>query len=229
MTLNFKSQLQRLLHDREIVKLLNYRLTRKKNCMDTLDDIYDGEMYQKLLATDEFSSSPFNLSYTFNTDGCQAANSSNVSIWPIYAMIHELPPKLRSKNMFLVGLWVHKKEPNMNTFLRPFVNEANFLVDERVKWELNGQVMTSKVFPICCCVDSVARPRMLCVTRFNGHFGCSFCEHPTVSVEGYRKYVMSAEVPPHRTINQYDQLWQDRSIITLPQRKTKVFKVHQYS
>lgn len=199
VTLNFKSQVLRLLNNPDIAKVLDYRFVRKKNGINTLNDIYDGAMYRKLAATKEFSSCPFNLSYTFNTDGCQAANSSNVSIWPVYAMIHELPPKLRSKNMFLVGLWVHKKEPNMNTFLRPFVDEANSLVEEGVQWTFNGELVTSKVFPICCCVDSVARPGMLCMNRFNGHFGCNFCEHPTVGIEGYRKYVMTTEVPPDRT------------------------------
>lgn len=79
----------------------------------------------------------------------------------------------------------------MNTFLQPFVDEANFLANESVKWELNGSVVTSKVYPICCCVDSVARPCMLNMTRFNGSYGCSFCEHPTEG-DRYRKYTISA-------------------------------------
>lgn len=105
---------------------------------------------------------------------------------------------MRSRHMFLIGLWVHQKEPNMNTFLQPFVDEANFLANKGVKWELNGSVVTSKVYPICC-VDSVARSSMLNMTRFHGSYGCNFCEHPTEGVDRYRKYTISTYVPPDRT------------------------------
>lgn len=35
--------------------------------------------------------------------------------------------------------------------------------------------------------------------RFNGFYGCNFCEHPTEGVDGYRRYTMSTCVPPNRT------------------------------
>lgn len=50
-------------------------------------------------------------------------------------MIHEIPPELRSKHMILAGIWVHRHEPNMNTFLKPFVDEANSLARNGIQWE----------------------------------------------------------------------------------------------
>ncbi|XP_071570621.1 uncharacterized protein [Temnothorax nylanderi] len=199
ITLNFTCQLQILLNNPNISKHLDHRFSRRKENNNALEDIYDGYMYKKYSAPGNQLDSRWNLSYTFNTDGCQAAKSSKTSIWPIYAMLHELPLKMRSKHMFLIGLWVHKKEPNMNTFLRPFVNEANSLARDGVQWNLNNEIITSKVYPICCCVDSVARPCILNMIRFNGFYGCNFCEHPTEGVDGYRRYTMSTCVPPNRT------------------------------
>ncbi|XP_018366001.1 PREDICTED: uncharacterized protein LOC108763135 [Trachymyrmex cornetzi] len=82
---------------------------------------------------------------------------------------------------------------------QPFVNEANSLARNGVQWNLNNEIITSKVYPICCCVDSVARPCILNMIRFNGFYGCNFCEHPTEGVDGYRRYTMSTCVPPNRT------------------------------
>ncbi|XP_011859092.1 PREDICTED: uncharacterized protein LOC105556604 isoform X2 [Vollenhovia emeryi] len=199
VTLNFTYQLQNLLNNPNVSKHLDYRYSRRKENNNALEDIYDGDMYKKYSAAGNQLDSRWNLSYTFNTDGCQAAKSSKTSIWPIYAMLHELPPEIRSKHMLLIGLWVHKKEPNMNTFLRPFVDEANSLARNGIQWNVNNKIITSKVYPICCCVDSVARPCILNMIRFNGFYGCNFCEHPTEGVDGYRRYTMSTCVPPNRT------------------------------
>ncbi|XP_039304623.1 uncharacterized protein LOC120357652 [Solenopsis invicta] len=199
ITLNFTYQLQILLNNPDISKHLDHRFSRRKENDNAFEDIYDGYVYKKYSAPGNQLDFRWNLSYTFNTDGCQAAKSSKTSIWPVYVMLHELPSEIRSKHMFLIGLWVHKKEPNMNTFLQPFVNEANSLARDGVQWNLNNEIITSKVYPISCCVDSVARPCILNMIRFNGFYGCNFCEHPTEGVDGYRRYTMSTCVPPNRT------------------------------
>lgn len=141
----------------------------------------------------------YNFSYIFNTDGCQTLNSSKVSMWPIYIMINELPLKIRSRNIITAGLWVHKFEPDMQIFLQPFVNQANELATTGFVWKLNNKVIRSKIFPILCCVDSVARCAMLNMKQYNGRFGCTFCEHPTFNVDGIRKYPISTTIPKNRT------------------------------
>lgn len=96
ITLNLESQLKNLLSNPEIYGQLDYRFTRQKKNEDALEQIYDGKMYKKYTGEGGLLSSRYNFSYTFNSDGCQAFNSSNLSVWPIYITIHELPPKLRS-------------------------------------------------------------------------------------------------------------------------------------
>lgn len=64
---------------------------------------------------------------------------------------------------------------------------------------MDSNTMKSKIIALCCCVDSVCRCALLNMKQFNGIFGCTFCYHPTVNVEGTRKYPIDENVPPLRT------------------------------
>ena len=59
----------------------------------------------------------------------------------------------------------------MNIFLDPLVNQSNKLSSEGLKWMNNGCEITSKLFPLGCCVDSPARSAMLNMKKFNGYNG----------------------------------------------------------
>lgn len=45
--------------------------------------------------SDSEKNNPHNISVTANTDGVALIKSSKISIWPIYMVINELPPKER--------------------------------------------------------------------------------------------------------------------------------------
>lgn len=197
--INVMDQLKKMLSDPKIVNNLHYRLFRTKKDITALEDIYDGDVYQRLIHRNDQLGNEWNLSYTFNTDGCQSSYNSKITVWPIYLMIHELPDHIRKKSMVLAGLWVAKTEPIMNVFLQPFVDQANKLSSEGLKWMYNGVEKSSKLFALGCCVDSVARCGILNMKRFNGTDGCTYCEHPTELIEGVRKYPMQVEVPIART------------------------------
>ena len=51
-------------------------------------DVLDGKEH-------EFLSEPGNVSLLLNTDGVSMFKSSNISIWPIWLVINELPPHIR--------------------------------------------------------------------------------------------------------------------------------------
>jgi len=59
-------------------------------------DITSGSEYKKM-AVEGFldRKNPYNITVTFNTDGISLFKSTNVSLWPIYLAINELPPKER--------------------------------------------------------------------------------------------------------------------------------------
>ena len=57
-----------------------------------INDVYDGEGYQKHAL---YLSHPAHVSLLLNTDGVALYRSSKVSIWPVWAVVNELPPTLR--------------------------------------------------------------------------------------------------------------------------------------
>lgn len=172
-------------------------MNRQKNNINNFEDIYDGFHNKECLKN--ILEDKFNFSYTFNTDGCQPAEKSRITAWPIFFMIHELPDYLRKKFMLLTGLWISKVEPTMNIFLQPFVDTANDLSPIGFEWFHDSEKIISKLFPLGCCVDSVARCAILNIKRFNGTYGCTFCEHPTVRIDKVRKYPMLENIPKTRT------------------------------
>lgn len=54
-----------------------------------ISDIHQGKKYPEMFV------SQGNITLTTNTDGVQLFKSSNVSMWPIWAIINELPPNMR--------------------------------------------------------------------------------------------------------------------------------------
>ncbi|KAK3916433.1 Protein TIC 214 [Frankliniella fusca] len=128
VTLDLKSQLQRFLAIPGMADILNNKNNRDKRNVDSLQDIFDGSEYKRLISGGIISEHDF--TYIFNTDGVQYLKGAKGSAWPLYIRLNELPPSLRQKYLFLAGVWVDSSEPVMNTFLEPFVNQANNLSSE---------------------------------------------------------------------------------------------------
>lgn len=61
-------------------------------CNHDITDIYDGEGYREFA---QFLSHSSHVSLMLNTDGVALYRSSNVSIWPIWGVVNELPATLR--------------------------------------------------------------------------------------------------------------------------------------
>ena len=55
-------------------------------------DVMDGCEYKKQR---QFLSGPGNISLLMNTDDVSMFKSSNISLWPIWVAINELPPHIR--------------------------------------------------------------------------------------------------------------------------------------
>jgi hypothetical protein len=82
--------------------LLGYRRDRKKTVPDNIEDVLDGDLYRELFDGEHFRGSSqqqktneLHISLQINTDGVAIFRSSKFSIWPVYAVINELPPHLR--------------------------------------------------------------------------------------------------------------------------------------
>lgn len=176
ITLSLEEQLRDLLKDKTFVDAIHYRFTRKRHREDSYEDIYDGDLYSKLSGPGGILSQWYNLSYTFNTDGFPVGGKSGKqTCWPIYVQINELPPKMRSKFMLLAGVYVGRHDPNMQLYLHPFVQEANFLSTQGINWIFNNKKINTKVIPLAACVDTPARSKILNMTLFSGAYGCTIC------------------------------------------------------
>lgn len=74
---------------------LKYRFKRGQIDSQRIGDVYQGHVYQQHFQPGKFLYNPHNVSLTGNTDGVALIKSSKISIWPIYMVINELPPKER--------------------------------------------------------------------------------------------------------------------------------------
>ena len=80
-------------------------------------EIIDGTKYKE-----KGVSFPNSLSLTCNTDGVLVFSASNVSLWPVYYIINELPLIVRRKHVILHALWNVIGKPRMECFLKPIVD-----------------------------------------------------------------------------------------------------------
>lgn len=173
--IDLESQITELFAIPGIYDQLQYRYTRVKKNSHSLEDIYDGKIYKELSEPGKFLSNKNNFTFTLNTDGASVADSSKASAWPVFLQINELSPHLRKKHMILGTVWVGKGHPVTNTFLKPLVDQLNYLYETGIPWKYNNNTITSRFMVLLCSVDSVARSMILRMTQFNGAFGCTFC------------------------------------------------------
>ena len=82
------------IEDKEFQSQLLGRFRRRQE-EGYISDVYDGKAYQIHIAEGGFLSNTMNISLLLNTDGVQVFKSSNLSLWPVYLVINELPPHLR--------------------------------------------------------------------------------------------------------------------------------------
>ncbi|XP_046398529.1 uncharacterized protein LOC124165253 [Ischnura elegans] len=157
-------------------------------------------MYKKLCEPGEPLSDPKNVSVTINTDGLALGESSTQAAWPLFMDINELSPQTRKKYLIYAGMWVGRKQPNMNIFLKPFVNDLKKLANDGFAWkDSNGVEQRSKVIPILAVLDSGAQYKFLNLTSFSGYMGCTFCYQRAENTQRGRRFTVCKEPAALRT------------------------------
>lgn len=163
-----------------------------------LQDIFDGKLYRKFQNSLPPETRYRYVSGCMNTDGAKKFDSSKSSIDPIYLMLNELPPHIRTKKLITCGLWYNKKKPEMAAFVDKFVDILNRLETEGIKCEIENEEKIIKLFVVTACLDSVARAPLQGTMQFNGAYGCSWCLHPGFHAEGSMRYPLIEENIPFR-------------------------------
>lgn len=173
-----------------------------------ITDVMDGRMYQNLLKQGALAADDLTLSW--NCDGVPICNS--YSIWPLQFMINELPYTQRKENVMVAGLWFGPKKPNMNTFLKPFIDDCCNLAENPFQWkDSNGTVHSSKVFALVCSSDAVARPLLRNCKQFNGEYGCDWCLHPGTMVKKGRGSKRSYPYDEEKQAARSDVMFKDNA------------------
>ncbi|XP_065209209.1 uncharacterized protein LOC135837754 [Planococcus citri] len=153
---------------------------------EQMQNLVDSKTFQDLLASQKVQQNDIckstyyksldldanDLTLQINTDGVSPFNSSNVSFWPLFATINEIPHVYQRRYMLLCGIWLNKTKPPMNLFLHKFVRE---LIDLGSDGIMSKCGTFSRIYVILVTCDSVARPCVQNINQFNGKFGCSFC------------------------------------------------------
>ncbi|XP_034025332.1 uncharacterized protein LOC117509727 [Thalassophryne amazonica] len=190
-----KTQLQRMMKVPEVAAALENRNIDEILRETNINDIVHGKLYKNLLHDGIIG--PSDLSLLFNTDGVSIFKSSNFSVWPLFATVNEIPPHMRRKHMIMAGLWFGECKPNMNTFLKPFVDELRDLGADG----LHSPLGQTRIFALCLSADAPARSLVRNSKQFNGKYGCDWCKQegtpiPNGNGPPIRTYPYSGEALP---------------------------------
>lgn len=166
---------------------LNFRFSRKKTEPNNIEDIFDAEVYKKLVDGGGPLRDPKNISLTWNTDGIPIFKSSKFSVWPFYCIINELNfiERTKRENMIFAGLWYGDSKPSMITFLKPLSDTLSKLADNGVVVQpagMKSEPFVCKVLTIAGTCDLPAKALVLNSVQYNGKFGCHKCEQPGETV-----------------------------------------------
>lgn len=169
------NQLQVMYSRPGFFNVLQFR-SQKPHIPGVFSDVYDGHLYQTWVKNG-FLNNPYNISFSWYTDGIPVFKSSQISIWPIYLTINELPFKDRKKrqNLLLLGFWYGNEKPDMNTVFHKFrpqleqiANGIEITLPDNSVIFIKGVVLTG----VC---DLPAKSNCLNFTQYNGAHGCASC------------------------------------------------------
>ena len=133
MVYSIGTQLKTLFESGEVQQYMcRNDVSTNENC--GIFDLTDGSEYRKLKIC-----FPESLSLTCNTDGVPVFSSSNVSLWPVYFTINELPLRMRNTHMLLSALWLGSVKPRIDTLFSPILQELEKLSSEGFSWISNGK------------------------------------------------------------------------------------------
>ncbi|KAG8171808.1 hypothetical protein JTE90_006165, partial [Oedothorax gibbosus] len=171
--LSASNQLKSILERPGVLHSINDNKVKHVCNSGKICDLYDGRVYKKFK---EEHGNDNNLTFMWFTDGAALFKSSNVSIWPLYLAINELPfvQRFKPQNLILVALWVGERKPDMNLFFRCCDNFLND-VGKGLSVVVNGVSHFVKEHILCGTCDLPAKCSILNMIQFNGSYGCAKC------------------------------------------------------
>ena len=114
------------------------------------------------------------IQLVLNIDGASVFKSRNISVWPVWVQMLNLPPLLRcsDKNMSLLALWHGEGKPDFKIFLDKIVYELKTALNRCFDFEGIGKASFVARSLVC---DMPATAHSLCMSQHMGYFSCTFC------------------------------------------------------
>ena len=111
-----------------------------------------------------------------STDGVSIIRSSGQELYPCWATVGDLPPKLRFSfsNLVLCSLWFGFGKLDFNSVFNILKSELR----RSVYLQINNRLCHVIFNVIVTTADSPARAAILNMIQYNGYFGCHLCDEP---------------------------------------------------
>ena len=147
-------------------------------------DVFEGRVWRdfQMFNGSSFLASPRNYGFMLNVDWMQPFVHTPYSVGVLYLVLMNLPRSERFKrqNVFLVGIIPGPSEPkmNINSFLKPLVDELIVLWDEGITLRHSGSLLIPQRFRaalLCVACDMPASKKVCGFTAHNSKHGCNKC------------------------------------------------------
>lgn len=172
--LSIADQLRFMFENRQLAAAIeDYQAVSREE--GKISDIRDGAEF---IEVKKIFSNKYDVTFMWTTDGVRMVVSSKRTMWAVLAAICEVHPKLRASYTVVCCIWVDHVEPDMNVYLRPFVDSLKDLADSGVNWShpKTKEVCNSKVCAPVVLADAPARAKVIVMENHNSKYGCNVCE-----------------------------------------------------
>lgn len=145
-------------------------------------DITDGDILKSLNVK---KNNAYNLTLVMNTDGANAFESNQKSIWPIHFYLNFLPPSLRFQlNNIIVGaLYIGERKPDILNFFKPLAKELEQLHESRLTVEIGALAWQFNISLTQTSLDLPAKAMLQNLCQYNGSYACGYCLHPGEAIK----------------------------------------------
>ncbi|CAF3822140.1 unnamed protein product, partial [Rotaria magnacalcarata] len=119
-----------------------------------------------------------NITIILHSDGAPAVSVNNKSLWPVQAIIAEIPIPVRDikSAVMLFGVWLAAKKPPRNPLLIPIITQLEVLMRSPIVLkQKDGSRLSYNVRIQQAIFDLPARAHFLNIVQYNGHYGCGDC------------------------------------------------------
>ena len=143
-------------------------------------DITDGHVHRSELPMNLDANGTVVLTLGWDIDGSAAVKFKDLKLWPIPAIVIEIPKGLRYSiySVLFCGLWHGKKKPDFALFQKHFVDQVKVLMKEFTIDLPENNTLKCKLRIQAELADLPVKAASTNCKQYNGKFGCSVCLDP---------------------------------------------------